>query len=353
MSFDVYLPFIASVIFGTLGGHVARRLRPARATWLLTCGAVVTSACTTCSLLLLAWALLARLSVVASVGDWSTAVFRQHNPVNIGVSVAAVAVLVVVCTRTCRAMSRHIRELALSYRVCRCLPPSVGELVVVDDPEFHARAVPGRPGRIVVSKAAVTSLPAAERAAVLAHERSHLVHRHHLHRLAVALAAAANPALRALPRAMSLNVERWADEDAARLCAPEAVASALCRAVVNRTATGRTPASRRRLSEVAQRAAALRHAPRGQSPRGRSARGQFLRGRFQRGRSLRGRAPQLGGWIVLPLAAASLAAVVFSSAEATTDARQLARRSDVAAPTVITPPHKLATVTAVRPHRPW
>lgn len=311
MSFDVYLPFVASVVFAVLGVGIARRLRPAHATWLLTCGAIVTSACTMYSLLLLAWALLARFSAVASLGDWSAASFRQHNPVGVGVSVAAIAVLVIVCARTSRALVRHVRDLATSYRACRCLPASVGELVVVDDDGFHARALPGRPGRVMLSKAAVTTLSAAERTAVLAHERSHLLHRHHLHRLAVALAAAANPLLRTVPRATSLAVERWADEDAAHVCPPETVAAALCRAVAARAAA-------RRAATAVEKVGSLRVTSPWQRRTDLARRVSALCRRSSR-----------RGWLVFPVAVASLIALIFTSAEATSDANQLAHRSDV------------------------
>ncbi len=337
MSFDVYLPFLASALFGVLGSRVARRLRPAQATWLLTCGAVITTLCSFCSLLLLAWALLARLSIAASLGDWSATVFRQHNPVNVGVSIAAIALLIAVFTRTSRAMWRHIGELAMSYRACRCLPSSVGELVVVDGLGFQARALPGRPSRIVLSKGAIAALSVAERTAVLAHERSHLLHRHHLHKLAVALAAAANPALRAVPSAISFSVERWADADAARICPPEVVASALSRATA-----GRATGARASRATAGHRTSI----PPVVSP------GRPDSEAFRRARALR-QPPRRRGWIVLPLAAASLAAVAFTSAEAANDASQLMRRSDVPAVAVITVPYALTGVATVERRRPW
>ena len=59
------------------------------------------------------------------------------------------------------------------------------------------------------------SLDGAQRRALLAHERSHPRHRHHLHHTACQFAAAVNPLLRRLPAAVELATERWADEDAA------------------------------------------------------------------------------------------------------------------------------------------
>jgi beta-lactamase regulating signal transducer with metallopeptidase domain len=68
---------------------------------------------------------------------------------------------------------------------------------------------------VVVSTAMLRALPVAERRALLAHESSHLRHRHHLYALAADIAAAANPLLRPAARTVRAGIERWADEDAA------------------------------------------------------------------------------------------------------------------------------------------
>ncbi|TDC43000.1 M56 family metallopeptidase [Micromonospora sp. KC213] len=92
-----------------------------------------------------------------------------------------------------------------------------------------AYSVGGRRGLLVVS-AGVLRLPAAQRAAVLCHERAHLRGRHHLIvALAEVLAAAAPwaPLTRRAPRAMRLLVELCADAVAARACGAPAVRAAL------------------------------------------------------------------------------------------------------------------------------
>lgn len=290
MSVDVYLPFVAAAAVGLFGVRISGRLRPAQATWLLTCGAVVTSACSTTSLLLLVWALLGRFSAAASIGNWSAALFRSRDPVSLGVSVTAAAILAFVCLRTSRALVRHARSIARAHRTCRRLPAALGELVVVSDDTVSACALPGRPARIVVSQRMLSALSAPERAALFAHERSHLKHRHHLHQIAVALAAAANPLLRAVPRATAYAVERWADDDAARGgVGSHTVTTALCRAV------GQDWSPR---SDPARRLAALN----GPAKR--------------------------GGWVVVTLSLASFLALAFMSAEATADATQLAHHAD-------------------------
>ncbi|MFG3420887.1 M56 family metallopeptidase [Micromonospora sp. NPDC049460] len=92
-----------------------------------------------------------------------------------------------------------------------------------------AYSVGGGRGLLVVS-AGVLGLPAAQRAAVLSHERAHLRGRHHLIvALAEVLAAAAPwvPLTRRAPRAMRLLVELCADAAAVRACGAPAVRAAL------------------------------------------------------------------------------------------------------------------------------
>ena len=90
---------------------------------------------------------------------------------------------------------RRLAALLAAYRLAAALPTSGGELAVIDHPAQQAYAVPGHPGRIVVSTGVLRGLNAGERRAVLAHERAHLTHRHHLHHTVAHLAAAANPSL--------------------------------------------------------------------------------------------------------------------------------------------------------------
>src|SRR5262249_53177335 len=96
---------------------------------------------------------------------------------------------------------------------------------------------------IVASVGIIRGLDAAERRAVLAHERSHLRHHHHAHHTAAALAAAANPLLGRVPVAVALATERWADEDAARSTQRDTVAAALILAAGGAQARATTPAA--------------------------------------------------------------------------------------------------------------
>jgi beta-lactamase regulating signal transducer with metallopeptidase domain len=67
----------------------------------------------------------------------------------------------------------------------------------------------------VVTTGLLRALEPAERRVVLAHETSHLEHRHPWWVLAAELAAAVNPLLNRTARTVAHAAERWADEDAA------------------------------------------------------------------------------------------------------------------------------------------
>ena len=82
-------------------------------------------------------------------------------------------------------------------------------------PGIEAYALPGMPGRIVVSGRLLDCLDDRRRAALIAHEQAHLASRHHLFAAVTRLAAAANPLLIPVARAVDYTVERWADEHAA------------------------------------------------------------------------------------------------------------------------------------------
>ena len=88
-------------------------------------------------------------------------------------------------------------------------------VVVVPGPAIEAYALPGRPGRIVVSDRLLDRLDAGGRTALIAHEQAHLSGRHYLFAAAARLAAAANPMLLPVARSVDYTVERWADEHAA------------------------------------------------------------------------------------------------------------------------------------------
>jgi Zn-dependent protease with chaperone function len=260
MHLAVYLPVLFSGLFGVTAPSMARRLPPAPATWLLSAGGVIAAAGSAASLALLAFTLVGLNPRLAARGHWSDEALRDIDPVWTPVAVGALVALAVLTVRAALAALRRLTALHDAYRLAASLPPYGGELAVLDLRELHACAVPGHPGRIVVSTGLLCRLDAAHRRAVLAHERAHLEHRHHLHQSVVQLAAAANPLLQRLPDAVDLACERWADEDAAAICGRrETVADALAHTA---TGVGNLPIPAVRLAaavtDVASRVSALR-----------------------------------------------------------------------------------------------
>ncbi|MDT0468644.1 M48 family metalloprotease [Streptomyces gibsoniae] len=108
------------------------------------------------------------------------------------------------------------------------------------DDQLDAYALPGQPGRIVVTSGMLHALPAEERAVLLAHEHAHLTHRHHYYNALGQMACALNPVLRRLRAELDFAMERWADEDAAHSVASRPLAArSLARAAL--AGTGRDP----------------------------------------------------------------------------------------------------------------
>jgi Zn-dependent protease with chaperone function len=192
----VYLPLLLPLLAVPAVRRVAERCHPRAATWVLTGTAVVASAASTVSLGLLAFAGAAQLSAVPAAVSVLAAV--------------SLGVLVLALGRTGLA---HLTALRDAY--ARADQHTGSELVVTHDDDCVAYALPGRPGRIVVSRGMLTVLDVHERRALLAHERTHLACRHHLFLTAAHLATALNPLLRPLRSALAYSVERWADETAA------------------------------------------------------------------------------------------------------------------------------------------
>lgn len=213
MRFDVYLPLVLSLLLASVCPVVARRLDPAPAARTLAISGVATAAATVWGLLLLAATLVEDSPPVAAEA-------REHGwhipePVPEVIGVAACAALGVglhrlyrVC-RNRRATRRALDELRRSH-------PGGSELIVSASSVPKAFAVPGTPGRILVTAGMLGALDSAERRVLLDHERAHLSHRHATLSTLVDVAAAVNPLLIPVRETVSFLLERWADEHAAR-----------------------------------------------------------------------------------------------------------------------------------------
>jgi len=241
----IWLPVAGSALLGALAPRLGRWLPPATAVRALSAAALVSALGTGFVLAVAGFVVLAQVPVVAALGHWSAAVVATGHLVPVAAGgLAGLTVTVLLASALCRVL-RAGRELTVAALVCRRLGRGVGGLVVVEDEVPEAFALPGLGGRVVVSTAMLAALPADERAVLLAHEAAHLAHRHHLYVQAVELAAAANPLLRPVARAVRAAVERWADEVAAAQVGDRALAArALARAGLARARASRAARSR-------------------------------------------------------------------------------------------------------------
>ena len=253
MSTWVYLPLVLTAVFGVAAPAAAKSLPPSA-------GGMLAAAGSAASLALLAFVLIAQTPVLAAKAGWSEGVLRGHDPVAPPIAILAAVTLVVLAGRFLRTAAHRLVAVHAAARLAAALPAIGGELAVIDIPDREAFAVPGRPGRIVLTTGLLRSLDAAQRRALLAHERAHLRHRHHIHHTAAHLAAAANPLLARIPAIVELSCERWADEDAALLSRRDTVADALTRAAIRTTHTAPAVVLAAAASDVLVRVAAL-HAP--------------------------------------------------------------------------------------------
>jgi Zn-dependent protease with chaperone function len=233
----VYLPLLIPVLAAAAARPLAARLEPREATWLLTVAAVALAGCSTVALALLAASAAARVSALASLGHYSRSVVHRADPTPAVTGAVAALVLTVAAVAVAVALRHRARALAESYRRAARLDDD-GTVVVVRGTTVEAYALPGWPGRIVVSGRLLQALDEPGRAALLAHERAHLAGRHHLFTTVAHLAAAANPVLAPLARTVDYTVERWADERAARVTADRRLVAV----TVGRVAMLATPA---------------------------------------------------------------------------------------------------------------
>ena len=211
----LFVPLLLPALAAAAARPLAAWLEPRRATWLLTAAAVILATASTMALaLLVAWAA-AAAPPLAVIGEYSAAVARRGDPHPVLTGVAAALLLTGLAVATAITARRRARALAAAYRRAARLRPGRHRVVVIPSPAIEAYAVPGWPGRIVLSAGILDALDDRGQAALLAHEQAHLAGQHHLFTTAARLAASANPLLLPLSRAVDYTTERWADERAA------------------------------------------------------------------------------------------------------------------------------------------
>jgi hypothetical protein len=214
----ISLPPLAALVLGLIGARYARRPAPDVAVKLLTVTSLLIALSTGFGLAVAGFLAVAHLRWVATLGGWSVRDLPGGRPWQLVLEAAAGGLVVALSVASVRHVIASGRRLAGAMSLCRRLDDTGGYLTVVDDDTLDTYAMPGlpgTPGRIVASRQMLQALSATERRVLLAHETAHLDHSHHLYTQFADLAAAANPMLRPVARAVRSGVERWADEVAA------------------------------------------------------------------------------------------------------------------------------------------
>ncbi|MFE3830290.1 M48 family metalloprotease [Streptomyces sp. NPDC059092] len=242
----IWVPLLMPFLAVPAARRAAALLAPGRAAWLLTVTALVLAASSTAALALLVVPGASYLPVVAVLGDLVRPLAEGPPAVTVALASAATGLLLWRTAVLGAAIRGHRAEL----RRARAAAGGGGaELAVLRDELPDAYALPGRPGRIVVTTGMLRALEPAEREALFAHERAHLRGRHHVLLQAVELAALCHPALRGLRAPLGYALERAADEAAAaavgdrRLAARAIGRAALATRGASASATGRPRAA--------------------------------------------------------------------------------------------------------------
>ncbi len=233
MILAVWAPFLVPFLAAPAARLLADALGPRAAAWVLSVTTVTLAAATAASLGLLAASGLLRIPAVAAVGHLSLPWISHASPTAVVLATLAAVALVTAGGLAARTAYQQYTDLRRAQRAVGgpsapfslrdWFAPHSHPLAVLDDDRADAYALPGRPGRIVVTAGMLRALPAPERAALLAHERAHLTARHHLFLAAAEYAAVLHPALRRLRAPLGFHLERWADESAARSVGDRAV----------------------------------------------------------------------------------------------------------------------------------
>jgi Zn-dependent protease with chaperone function len=231
---SVYVSLAGALALCATARAAARWLAPAPAATLVVVAALAAAGAWIWDLGLLMGSLVGRIGTVAALGHWSSSALAAHDPVPATAATVATGLLAAAALGLAACVRQVARELRRAWPAARRLASSqAGDVVIVDDPAARAVAVPGLPGRVVLTTGMVRALAPEERRVLLAHERAHLRHQHGAYRLAIRVAAGLLPAVRPLVAECDHLLERWADEDAARAVGDRRLAArALARAAL-------------------------------------------------------------------------------------------------------------------------
>lgn len=222
------LPAVAALAVGVPAAGPHRRLHPSVGARALAMATAALTLAVTAALATVSIGFLSGLPWVRANLTWCSSLSRTHDQVPVWLGLPATAALVAMSMAAAHAY-RAARRNLWSHRA-----PGTG-VRIVEENRPDAYAVGGRSGHVVVSSGMLRALDGPERRVLLAHERSHLRHRHHRYIALALVAGAAVPGLGFVTRRLRLAVERWADEDAAievgdrRLVARAIVRAALAR----------------------------------------------------------------------------------------------------------------------------
>lgn len=238
------MPLVVCGIVAAASPRLVKGWRPAWAARTLAFSALLLSLAAVWGLMLLAGILVGQAPAFARPGDYSRIALGRLDPVPQLASVAAIIVLVVAVWRIVALLAAALKRRRLLLDLLAAGSGRSELQVILDDRPFAAAVAPRfrRPGRVLVSVGMLRSLDGAERRALLAHERAHLRRRHNLYEGIGRLAAAMNPMLAGLLRALRFALERWADEDAAAsVLDRELVARAIGKAALASLTAARPP----------------------------------------------------------------------------------------------------------------
>jgi beta-lactamase regulating signal transducer with metallopeptidase domain len=208
------LPLLGTALAGLAARPLAGRMEPRQAVWLLTFVSVALAACSAVVLALVAAYAAIRQPALAAAGDYSLLTVRRADPISALAGLLAALLLAGALAAACVLVRRRVIAIARSYEYAATLTASDG-IVVVPGSAIEAYALPGGPGRIVISGCLLDRLGPRGQTALVAHEHAHLTGRHYLFATAARLAAAVNPLLLPVARSVEYALERWADEHAA------------------------------------------------------------------------------------------------------------------------------------------
>ncbi|GAA1621844.1 M56 family metallopeptidase [Catellatospora bangladeshensis] len=208
----VWSVLVAPALVAVAVRVLADRLAPGRAARVVAWSAAATAVGSMINLLVFTLVAVAETPAAAEAFGWSARTVHDDTAQVAWVPWLSVALLAGAAGAVAVRARRHRRTLAEARRYS----DGTATVLVLPDARPQAFAVPGRPGRVVVTTGMREQLSEPQFDAVIAHERAHLEAGHHRLVAVADVAAASHPALWWVARHVGYLVERAADEQAAR-----------------------------------------------------------------------------------------------------------------------------------------